>query len=275
MMTSLLLAAILPAAAVFVLLELARRRWNIAALPILAPAAGYAAAYLVLFRGIPWPARESRHWLFWSGLAIGLVALAAARKTSPPPRRQFWILLLLMQAGLFFQLAPLFHQAWSAREAVLWVFGIVCTLFVLGTALLRLSMLLSTRAFLLLATGSFALLAPLLLVSGTLSLAQLAGGAASALGGVLLFTWRQPLPGTPALAWMCAYFLASLLAQGRFYAGLKNSPLALALLALPAAAWIAVSWKGPRLQPSVFAAAWGLAAAAVALAACLSEPLEY
>lgn len=275
MMTSLLLAAILPAAAVFVLLELARRRWSIGLLPILAPASGYAIAYLVLFRALPWPARESRHWLFWSGLAIGLALMAAAWKAAPPPRRQLF-LMLLMQAGLFFQLAPLFRHAWSAPEAVLWVFGIVFALFALGTALLRLSAHLPARAFLLLATGSFALLAPLLLVSGTLSLAQLAGGVASALGGVLLFTWRQPLPAcTSALAWMCAYFLASLLAQGRFYAGLKDGPLALALLALPAAAWIAASWKGPRLQPAVFAAAWGLAAAAVALAASLSEPLEY
>jgi hypothetical protein len=255
--------------------ERARSSIGLVALAVgLGVAAGQAAAL-----GVPrLPPLEARGWLFLAGPAAGLVAaLVAAR---PAATRWIAAAAVALPTGWAI-LQPRIEHAWSPSVATAAVAGFVLAVLLLAWSADRLRSGISPSNAAAVLAGAAALLAPLLVFSGSVVLAQLAGILALALTP----PFAASLAGGRAAAWgegmvlPAAVLLAGLLAAGFFFAEMPAGSAVLFLLALPVAAGTGpVLARRPRRALAwVVAAALAVAlgAAAVVLAWTAYDPNPY
>jgi hypothetical protein len=264
-------AAALPAAAsaaVFLLLRRLRRGGDTPTDAGPAVALGFVAGFIGVAEFPSFPILDAWKWLFFIGLAGGVLAVIALR-VSDPPEAIRWTLRAALAA----------FAAWATvgGKSAAWILGA----FAATLALVWCSDGLARRA------GASTFLATMLVVATATAVAvgvsnfamlgQAAGGLCAALGACLVLSWFLPAAVRGAVA-VVAVLLATITLNGHVYADLPVASAALLAAAVPAA-WTAncllSSLSGHRRSALTLAVAVLVAGAAASVAVGSSEPLGY
>ena len=269
---TLIYAAAVPAAvaaAVLLVLKWTRRGDGSVAGAGIALAAGFIAAYFGLGGRWRMPPVEASHALVPAAIAAAAALLIGVRNDARPALLRRALRFALVFAALWFSVlekSPLWlGVGMGATLAFLWAMDV-------RAATAKPSMFLAT---LLIVSGATAIA---LGVSGTMTVAQFAGGLAAATGGCLAFALRRPV-GVRGVAFVAGILLPMLWLNGWIFADLPL--LSMLLLAVaPFAAWASGRLRFSRLRPGT-AIALEIAVtalpclAAIGVAVANSPPLAY
>jgi hypothetical protein len=183
-------------------------------------------------------------------IVLTAMLLGVCESLRPSPGWARWenrLLLALLVLRLI--LGPLPDIDWTTRQNLAWLAGLVVAVLFAWANLEALAARRSTAALSpsILVTAASTTVA--LLLSGSLVLAQIGAGLASALGIIWLLSWWLPdrslsPGGIPVLV----ATLGALLIEGQVYAGLAPAA-ALLLVSAPLAAWLGFAGPAARLAP--------------------------
>ena len=233
--------------------------------PPLAVGLGYAVGHVAADGWPPLALQVGvKPGLFYVAVAAAFVGLHEAA------RRPVWWSRVLVAVGLPVYLLDFMRQHyWSGREAWLWTLGLGGALFVGWSGLERLARRQPGPALSLCWMLAATLTSVALFLSGTATLAQLAGVLATVLGVAAVIGWRRPeLSLAPGGTTSLALVFTGLLWAGHFASELTGpatlllavAPFAPALLHLPGIPDLR-GWKNLALRMLFVAVPAGLAVA--------------
>jgi hypothetical protein len=215
------------------------------------------------------PPLDAKEWLLWLALAAG--ADGVLEGLFPHRRWSRWLARAALAAAVpWLLLRPLLSSSGgSLLQGAAWIGGLGAAVLFLRASLTSLAGLRPGASVLLLLWAVAGATSGVLLVSGSASLAQLAGALAAALAaGAVLAWWLPASPLARGGTAVPAAVLPGLWIYGHFY-GETPAASAVLLCFSPVAAWAGESRAVQRLGPRMAAMA-RLAAALLPLAAAVA-----
>jgi hypothetical protein len=238
LVSTLLYSVLIPGVIAFAIALVGRRTEIALALAIFA--ATVAGSWSVVGRPELVPDDISR-WLGHLAL-LGAVAAIASSILRGSERRVWAVRVIAALGASYLVLRPILAHRWGLPTGLVVVGGAAATLVVYGGALDQVLRRTSPRVGITVALVSMATSAATVAASGSLTIAQIGGGAAAGVGAVWVLALVRPAPA-PSLAYVVAPISWAVVAIGMLYAAM---PWHVAVLALSAPLVACLGLFAPR-----------------------------
>jgi hypothetical protein len=234
----------LPAIIVAIVLVIAWRPWRSQRTPAggewggpLALGAGFAAGYLALFGRPPFPPIDSTDWLFFLAVLLAVSGVIDGLWRLPGWLRCV-VGLAVAALTVTSLLSPLVRNTWGPAEGAAWLAALAAIVWLVWSSLDALAGRDGNDSLVLQLVAVSGMASLVLMLSGSLKLAQLGGAQTAALGASLLVSLVSRSRGFARGAIPVFVVLSSgLMISGHFFASLTAAN-ALLLGAAPLLCWI-------------------------------------